>query len=149
MFHASNRKPEVRQDGTSVVGIAVADLLGFRKDCGRIVELCPRKSTECWEFSGMFWASLEYRNLESNAEDGDLACDVSEGSLKTLSGSTQGQVQVLISLGRKYVSCQDHMLRTASGTQRGTRIEGDKDMDIGLAYQTAKFVKINMNWILK
>ena len=70
----------------------MADLLGFRKDCGRIVELCARKSTECWEFSGMFWASLEYRNLESRAEDVGLACDASEKSLKKLSGFTQGPV---------------------------------------------------------
>ena len=51
MFHTSNRKPEVRQDGTSVEGIAVTDLLCFRKDCGRILELCARKSTKCWEFT--------------------------------------------------------------------------------------------------
>lgn len=92
MFHASNRKPEVRQDGTNVVGIAVTDLLCFRKDCGKILELCARKSTECWDFSGMFCGSLEDRNLESSAEDVGLACDAPEGSLKTLSGSTQGLV---------------------------------------------------------
>lgn len=97
----------------------------------------------------MFCESLEDRNLESKAEDGDLAYDVSEGNLKTLSGFTQGPIQVLICLGRRLGFCQDNTLRTASGTQRGTRMEGSKGMDIGLACETAKFVKINMNWIMK
>ena len=33
----------------------------------------------------MFCGSLEDRNVESSTEDGGLACEVSEGSLKTLS----------------------------------------------------------------
>lgn len=97
----------------------------------------------------MLCESLEDRNLESKAEDGDLACDVSEGSLKTLSGFTQGPVQVLFSLRRRHGFCQDNMLRTASGTRRGTRMDGSKGMGIGLACETAKFVKVNMNWIMK
>ena len=34
----------------------------------------------------MFYRSLEDQNVESSAEDGDLAREVSEGSLKILSG---------------------------------------------------------------
>jgi len=36
--------------------------------------------------SGMPCGSLEDKNIESCAEDGGLAWDVSEGSLKTISG---------------------------------------------------------------
>jgi hypothetical protein len=32
----------------------------------------------------MFYRSLEEKNVESNAEDGGLACEISEGRLRTL-----------------------------------------------------------------
>ena len=38
------------------------------------------------EFSGMFFRSLKDKNIDNSTRDGGLACKVSEGSLKTLSG---------------------------------------------------------------
>ena len=47
---------------------------------GRIVEeLWARKAIECGELRQLLCGSLEDKN-ESSADDGDLACDVSEGS---------------------------------------------------------------------
>ena len=43
-----------------------------------------RKAIECYELCGMFCGNLEDQTIESNAEDGEPACKISEGSLKTL-----------------------------------------------------------------
>lgn len=47
-----------------------------------------RKSSECSEFSGMFFRSLEDKSIDSNADDVGLTCKVSEGGLKILLGPT-------------------------------------------------------------
>lgn len=55
------------------MGIAVTGLAGFAgEDYGRTMELCPRKVFVC--------VSLGGKSVEDSADNGSLACDVSEGS---------------------------------------------------------------------
>lgn len=42
-------------------------------------EFWSEKVMDCLELSGMFYAILEDKNVETNADDGGLACEVSEG----------------------------------------------------------------------
>lgn len=44
------------------------------------MELWARKAIACCEFSELFYRSLEVKIVESGADDGGLACEVSEGS---------------------------------------------------------------------
>lgn len=51
------------------------------------MELCEaRKAVECSLLGELILTSLEGKNVEGNAEGGGLACEFSEGSLKTLPG---------------------------------------------------------------
>lgn len=66
--------------------ISVRDpIASFQKNCRRTLEFGARKVTECWELSAKFGRSLEDKNLEGSAEVGGLICEVSEGSLDSLS----------------------------------------------------------------
>jgi hypothetical protein len=56
----------------------------FEEDSKGTLEVWPRNTMERLKFGELFHKNLEDKNVESNAEDGGLACEVSEGSLKTL-----------------------------------------------------------------
>lgn len=58
---------------------------GLQKD----FESWTRKTTGCWELSGMFCERMADNNVESIAADGGLACEVSERSLKTQQASLE------------------------------------------------------------
>ena len=60
--------------------------LCFWKDYTSTLELLAKKATECWELSGIVCGDLEDKNVESNADDGGLAVEISGRSLKTLLG---------------------------------------------------------------
>ena len=55
----------------------------FWEDCGRTLELWAKGHIQFSELCGMLCRSLE-DNVENSAEDGGLACEISEGKLKTL-----------------------------------------------------------------
>ena len=61
------------------------DHVVWGEDRGRTLELCARKVIEYSVLGELFCGGLEYSNVEGSAEDERLACDVLEGSLKTLS----------------------------------------------------------------
>ena len=52
----------------------------FGEDCGRTLELWTRNVIECRELSGLLCGSLEDNNIESSADGGGLACEVSDGN---------------------------------------------------------------------
>lgn len=56
----------------------------FGEDSGRNGDICASKAMECSVLGELLCRSLEDKNVEGSAKDGVLACDVPEGSLKTL-----------------------------------------------------------------
>ena len=43
-----------------------------------------QRSFECSQFNELFCGSLEGKDIERNADDGGLACEVLEGSLRVI-----------------------------------------------------------------
>ena len=54
------------------------------EDHGRTSKLCARKAIECPMLGELLYRSLKDQIVEGYAEDGSLACEVSEVSLKTI-----------------------------------------------------------------
>ena len=74
----------LRKVGTSRGGVAVTDPTMFREDRGRTLELWAGRAIECGGPSGLLCRRVEGKNVESRSEGGGLACEASEGSLKSI-----------------------------------------------------------------
>lgn len=65
-----------RQKETKEFGTGEKSFMGFGEDCG-----CPwdfGKIVECLELNGLFCGNLKDKNLEGNADDGNLVYEASE-----------------------------------------------------------------------